>query len=113
VSYPLFASAYPQAWRSMCGCALNASLAAMPARSIMCANPAVVNGAPRSDVKTKGDFGSYSRWARSSSPRIGWVLGVPCLTLRTCRVAVREVHLISAILPSARVKAHPSVPNIV
>jgi hypothetical protein len=34
----------------MCGCGLNDSLAATPARSIMRANPAVVNGAPRSDV---------------------------------------------------------------
>jgi hypothetical protein len=63
----------------------------MPARSTMRAKPAVVNGAPRSDVKMKGDFGSCSRWsrrrARNSSPRIGWVLGVPCLALRTCRVA--------------------------
>jgi len=38
------------------------------------------------------DFGSCSRCsrlsARSSSPRIGWALGVPCLTRRTCSVAV-------------------------
>jgi hypothetical protein len=51
----------------------------------------VPNGAPRSDVNTNGDL-SCSRWsrrsARSSSPRMGWVLGVPALTLRTCRVAV-------------------------
>jgi Na+/H+ antiporter NhaD/arsenite permease-like protein len=44
-----------------------------------------------SDVNTNGDR-SCSRWsrrnARSSSPRIGWVLGVPALTRRTCRVAV-------------------------
>lgn len=37
--------------------------------------PAMVNGAPRSDMKTNGDFGSCSRCsrrkARSSSPRIG------------------------------------------
>lgn len=48
---------------------------------------AVLNGAPRSEVNTKGDFGSCSRWsrrrARSSSPRIGSVLGA-CFTLRTC-----------------------------
>ena len=60
---------------------LEAQLGLVPARSIMRANPAVVNGAPRSDVNTKGDFGSWSRWsrrrARSSSPRIGWTLGVP------------------------------------
>jgi hypothetical protein len=76
----------------MWGCGLKVSLAALPARSTMRANPAVVNGAPRSDVNTKGDLGSCSRWsslrARNSSPRIGCVLGVPCLTLRTCRVAV-------------------------
>ena len=78
----------------MCGCALKASLATFPARSIIRAKPAAVNGEPRSDVSTNGDFGSCSRWsrrtARSSSPRIGWVLGVPCLTLRTCRMPVRS-----------------------
>lgn len=35
----------------MCACALKASFAARPARSIMRANPAVVNGTPRSDVR--------------------------------------------------------------
>jgi hypothetical protein len=53
---------------------------------IMRANPAVVNGDPRSLTKTKGDVG-LSRWsrrsARSSSPWIGWVLCVPFLTRRT------------------------------
>jgi hypothetical protein len=52
----------------------------------------VVNGASRSDVNTKADFGFCSRpnrrSARSSSPRIGCELGVPCLTLRTCKVAI-------------------------
>jgi hypothetical protein len=52
----------------------------------------VVNGAPRSEVNTNGDFGSCSRWgrrkARNSSPRIGCVLGVPFLTLRMARAAV-------------------------
>ena len=71
---------------------LEAELCHVPARSIMRANPAGLNGAPRSDVNTNGDFGSCSRWsrrrARNSSPRMGWVLGVPCLTLRTCRLAV-------------------------
>jgi hypothetical protein len=38
----------------MCGCALNASLATLPVRSIIRAKPAVVYGAPRSDVNTKG-----------------------------------------------------------
>jgi hypothetical protein len=42
----------------MCGCALIVSLAAMPARSIMRAKPAVVNAAPRSEVNTKGDLES-------------------------------------------------------
>jgi hypothetical protein len=70
----------------MCGCALNASLASLPARSTM-----------HSEVNTKGDFGSCSRCnrrrARSSSPMMGWVLGVPCLTLRTRNVAVlKQVH---------------------
>ena len=37
---------------------MNPSLASIPARSIMRANLAVTNGAPRSDVNTKGDFGS-------------------------------------------------------
>jgi hypothetical protein len=76
----------------MCGCAFKPGLAALPARSTMRAKPVVVNGAPRSDVKMNGAFGSCSRWSRrralDSSPRIEWVLGVPCLTLRTCRVAV-------------------------
>jgi hypothetical protein len=66
---------------------LNLKPAASPARSIMRAKPPVVNGAPRSDVKTKGDFGSCSRCrrrrARISSPRIGCVAGVPLLALRT------------------------------
>ena len=48
----------------------------MPARSIIRANPAVVKGEPRSELNTKGDFGSWSRCsrrrARSSSPSIGW-----------------------------------------
>ena len=65
-------------------------LATFPARSIIRAKPAVVNSEPRSDV----NFGSCSRCsrrrARNSSPRIGCVLGVPCLTLRTCTLAVRN-----------------------
>ena len=56
---------------------LEAEPGASPARSTMRAKPAVVNGAPRSVVNTKGDFGSCSRWsrrsARNSSPRIGCV----------------------------------------
>src|SRR6516164_8417689 len=76
----------------MCGCGLKPNLATSPARSIMRAKPAVVNGAPRSEVNTKGDFGSWSRCslrrARISSPRIGCVAGVPFLVLRTASVAV-------------------------
>lgn len=56
--------------------------------------PSRGEGTSRSLVKTNGDLGSCSRCkrrkARSSSPMIGWVLGVPCLTLRTCRVAVAK-----------------------
>jgi hypothetical protein len=40
---------------------------------------------------TAGDLGASSRCTdagRVTHPRIGWVLGVPCLSLRTCRVAV-------------------------
>jgi hypothetical protein len=94
VSCPLAASANPQACRSICGWALKPSFASTPARSTMRANPAVVNGDPRSEVNANGDFGSCSRCSRrsirNSSPRIGWVLGEPCLTLRTCRVAVAK-----------------------
>ena len=83
---------------------MNGSPAARPARSTKRANPAVVNGAPRSEAKTNGDRGSCSRCrrrsARSSSPTIGCVAGVPCLTRRTCKVAhakcchAREKHLL-------------------
>jgi hypothetical protein len=56
----------------------------------MRAKPAVVNGDPRSLTNTKGEDG-LSRWsrrsARSSSPWIGWVLGVPFLTQRTWSAA--------------------------
>ena len=40
---------------------LEAELRPVPARSIMRANPAGLNGAPRSDVNTNGDLGSCSR----------------------------------------------------
>jgi hypothetical protein len=49
---------------SIWGCVLNDSFAAFPARSIMRAKPAVVNGAPRSELNTNGDLGSCSRWSR-------------------------------------------------
>jgi hypothetical protein len=65
----------------------------------MRANPAVVNGAPRSEVNTKGEFGSCSRWsrrrARSSSPRIGCVLARSALLDPSDVQRGRsEVHLI-------------------
>ena len=53
MSWPLLASAYPQACRSMCGCALNDSLATLPARSIIRAKPAVVWPQPRRDIELK------------------------------------------------------------
>jgi hypothetical protein len=75
----------------MCGCALKPSFAAAPARSTILAKPAVVNGAPRSEVNMNGDLDSCSRCsprnARSSSPRIGCLLGDPYLTRRTAMVA--------------------------
>jgi hypothetical protein len=40
----------------MCGCGLRPNLASTPARSIIRAKPAVVNGVSRSDVNTNGDF---------------------------------------------------------
>jgi len=50
-------------------------IAAYFARPTMRANPAVLNGAPRSEVNTKGDLGSCSRCsrrsARNSSPSMG------------------------------------------
>jgi hypothetical protein len=65
----------------MWGWALNPSFASTPVRSTMRAKPAGVKGDPRSEVNTKGDFGSCSRCnlrrARISSPTTGWVAGVP------------------------------------
>jgi hypothetical protein len=56
-------------------------------RSTMRAKPAVVNGEPRSEVNTKGDFGSCSRCSRrserNSSPRIGCVPGLPLCVPKT------------------------------
>jgi hypothetical protein len=58
----------------------------------------VVNGDPRSLVNTKADLSARSRCsrrrARSSSPRIGCVLGVPFLIRRTARVAALKIALI-------------------
>ena len=39
----------------------------VPARSTILAKPAALNGAPRSEVKTKGDSGSCSRCKRSTT----------------------------------------------
>ena len=76
----------------MCGCALNSSLAFLPARSTSVWKPRLVNGTRRSLINTKGDDGCCSRCslrsALSSTPVNGCVAGVPCLTLRTCRVAL-------------------------
>ena len=58
---PAFASAKPQACRSMCGCTGNSNLAATPRRATSLAKPPVVKGAARSDVNTKGLAGSCSR----------------------------------------------------
>jgi hypothetical protein len=50
-------------------------------------HPAVVKGAPRSDVNTNGDGGSWSRLsrrsARSSTPPNGWTDGEPFLARLT------------------------------
>ena len=72
---------YPQECRSMCGCALKASLATFPARSIIRAKPAAVNGAPRSEVNTKGDFGSCSRCSRRRA-RNSWPFLERCTNSR-------------------------------
>src|SRR4029077_12502507 len=51
---------------------LPSAAASVPSKACtLCgAKPAVVNGAPGSDVKTKGDFGSWSRWSRRSARRL-------------------------------------------
>ena len=62
---------------------LEAELVLSPARSIVRAKPAVLKGAPRSVANAKGDLGSSARAGAAAAPvGIGWVLGVPCLTLR-------------------------------
>ena len=65
----------------------------------------MVKGEPRSEVNTKGDLGPCSRArrrnARNSSPRIGCLLGVPFLALRTARVGF-EVDLVPAASQPAR-----------
>jgi len=79
----------------------------------MRANPAVAKGAPRSDVNKNGDLGSCSRCsrrsARNSSPTTGWTLGVPCLTLRSCSVAVLIEGLMSKIWSYGLTRARYSV----
>jgi hypothetical protein len=53
----------------MCGCAGKPRPAASPARSTIRAKPPVVNGDPRSDVNTNGDFGSCARFKRRHQQR--------------------------------------------
>jgi hypothetical protein len=53
----------------MCGCAFNSRAVATAARSIIRANPAVVNGGPRSLTKTNGDV-SLSRWSRRRARKL-------------------------------------------
>jgi hypothetical protein len=73
---------------------LEAQLSSDTRGSTILAKPAVVKGAPRSLVKTKGDFGSCSRAsfrsARSSSPLIGCVGREPFFTLRTASEQYRS-----------------------
>ena len=90
VSVPLFASTKPVTCLSMCGWTLKGILASMPTRSISLARPEVVNGAPRSLTKMKGDLASRfkARSARNSSPSNGCVAVSPPLALRRCRVPV-------------------------
>jgi hypothetical protein len=75
----------------MCAWALIPRRAETAARSTMRENPGAVSGAPRSETNTNGDM-MLSRWwrrsARNSRPVRGWVLGVPFLRRRTCRLAV-------------------------
>jgi type 1 fimbriae regulatory protein FimB/type 1 fimbriae regulatory protein FimE len=74
--------------------------------------PVGPNGAPRSEVNTKADFGSCSRCslrsARSSSPPIGCVEGVPFLVRRTC-AAWRARRMIERLGAAAKleIKVHP------
>jgi hypothetical protein len=78
----------------MWGCALNPSFASLPARSTMRANPAVVNGAPRSDVNMNGDLGSCSRWSRRRARRMR--AGCALLDPADVQGGRFEVHLIPA-----------------
>ena len=73
-----------------------------------------MNGPPRSVTNTNGDFGASRRSfrnARSSSPRIGCVLGFPFLTRRTCKVAEREVDLIPSQVADFRSPQAVSIGN--
>jgi hypothetical protein len=54
------ARAYPQACRSMCGCALISSPAPPAARSIIRAKPAAVKGGAALTDEAKGDAGLSS-----------------------------------------------------
>ena len=83
----------------MCGWALNLSFASDPARSTMRANPAVVNGAPRSEMNTNGGLRLLPRAAaaagRVARPRgQGELQGVPFFTRRTWEGGRFEVDLV-------------------
>jgi hypothetical protein len=67
----------------MWGCGLKASLADLPARSTMRAKPAVVNGAPRSDVNTNRDLWACSRWMMGlySNRIFVWLAGLPQVSI--------------------------------
>jgi hypothetical protein len=91
VSSPLFANAYPHALLSVCGCIFKPRL--NPRSLDHSREASSAEGAPLSEVNTRGDLGSCShcrRRERSSSPRIGCVLGVPCFARRTCSAAFRK-----------------------
>ena len=57
----------------MCGCALKPNFATAPTRSIIRANPAGLNGAPRSDVNTNGDLDSCNR-QRMIDESVKWLI---------------------------------------
>jgi hypothetical protein len=75
VSTPSFASLKPVPWRSMCGWIGKPMSAAFPSRASIFLNPAVVNGAPRSEVNTNGEAGCCSRLSRRSARSFGPLQG--------------------------------------
>jgi len=54
---PLIGQCVATGVSEICGCALKANMASLPACSTIRPNPAVLEGAMRSDVNTNGDFG--------------------------------------------------------